>query len=62
MQIKINIQIKIKMKIYIWGGGVRGPTLVLFLFYVNVSGMQPQSLLSSQPLLKPAIWVLLRAR
>ena len=29
---------------------VMGPALVLFLFYVNVSGMRQQSRLSSQPL------------
>ena len=38
-----------------WGtGGVKGPALVLFLFYVNVSGMRPRSRLSSQPLTTPA--------
>ena len=42
--------------------GVKGPALVLFLFYVNVSGMRPRSRLSSQPLTIPAPWVLLRVR
>ena len=42
------------------GWGVRGPTLVSFLFSVNVSGMRPQSRLSSQPLTIPSHWVLLR--
>ena len=53
--------------IYIWlaGGfwvqlfGGRGPALLSFLFYVNVSGMRPQSRLSSQPLTIPAPWVIL---
>ena len=38
---------------------VRGPALVLFLFYVNVSGISPLSRLSSQPLTTLAPWVLL---
>ena len=42
--------------------GVRGPALVLFLFYVNVSEMRPRSLLSSQPLTIPVPWVLLRVK
>ena len=42
--------------------GVRGPTLVLFLFYVNVSGIRPRSRFSSRPLTIPAPWVLLRVR
>ena len=42
--------------------GVRGPTLVLFLFYVNVSGVRPRSRLSSQPLTLLVPWVLLRVR
>ena len=37
--------------------GVRGPALVLFLFYVNVSRMCPQSRLSSQPFTLLAPWV-----
>ena len=43
-------------------GGSGGPALVLFLFYVNVSGMRPRSCLSFQllPILAP--WVLLRVR
>ena len=41
---------------------VRGPALVLFLFYVNVSRMHPRSSLSSQPLTIPAPWALLRVR
>ena len=40
--------------------GVRGPAFVLFLFYVNLSGMRPRSRLSSQPLTIPAPWVLIR--
>ena len=42
--------------------GVKGPALVLFLFYLNVSGMRPRSRLSFQPLKIPAPWVLLRDR
>ena len=42
--------------------GVNGPALVLFLFYVNVSGMRAPSRLSSRPLTIPAPWVLLRVR
>ena len=38
--------------------GVRELALVLFLFYVNVFGMCPLSLLSSQALTIPASWVL----
>ena len=34
--------------------GFKGPTLVLFLFYVNVSGICLRSLLPSQPLM---IWL-----
>ena len=41
-----------------WGSG--GSALVLFLFYVNVTGMRPRSRLSSQPLEIPASWVLLQ--
>ena len=37
--------------------GVKGPALVSFLFYVNVSEMHPWSRLSSQPLAIPASWV-----
>ena len=55
--------------IYIWGRGslgsikgVRRPRLVLFLIYVNVSGMRPRSRLSYQPLPIPVPWVLLRVR
>ena len=36
------------------GGGVRRPTLLLFSFYVQVSGMRPLSHFSSQPLMIPA--------
>ena len=39
--------------------GSTGPVLVLFLFYVNVSGMCLQFRLSSQPLMIPASWILL---
>ena len=35
------------------------PVLMLFLFYVNVSGMYPQSHLPSQPLMILAPWVIL---
>ena len=42
--------------------GVRGTALMLFFFYVNVSGMQPRSCLSSQPLTVLAPWVFLRVR
>ena len=57
--------------IYIYGvggvwvqllGGSRGLHSCFFLFYVNVSGIRPQSRLSSQPLTIPAPWVLLRVR
>ena len=41
---------------------VKGPVLVLFMFYVNVSGMHQQSRLSSQPLTIMAPWVFLRIR
>ena len=41
---------------------VMGPAFVLFLFYVNVSGMCPQSRLFSQPLTILAPWVLLCIR
>ena len=40
-------------------GGARGPAIVLFLFYKNVSGIRPWSRLSSQPLTIPAPWVIL---
>ena len=43
-----------------WGSGV--PALVLFLFYVNVSGMHPQPRLSLKPLTILAPWVFLRVR
>ena len=39
---------------------VRGPALVLFLFYVTLSRMLLWSHLSSRPLTIPAPWVLLR--
>ena len=42
--------------------GVRVPALVLFLFYMNVSGMRPQSRLSSWSLTIPAPWVLFHVR
>ena len=42
--------------------GVKGPTLVLFLFYVNVSGMKTRSPLSSHPMTIPIPWVTLRVR
>ena len=42
--------------------GVKRPAFVLFLFYVNVSGMGPRFRLFSQPLTIPAPWVLLHAR
>ena len=38
--------------------GFKGPALVLFLIYVNVSGMRPRSRLSTKPLTKPAPWVI----
>ena len=56
---------KERKKIYMggWFGfnywRVWGPALVLFLFYMNVSGMSPRSRLSSQPLTIPASWVIL---
>ena len=40
-------------------GGVRGFRLMLFLFYINISGMCPQSCLSSQLLTILAPWVIL---
>ena len=40
----------------------KGPVLVLFLIYMNVSGMHPRFCLSSQSLTMPAPWVLLRIR
>ena len=45
---------------WLYCGRVRGSALVLFLFYVNISGMRPRSCLSSKPLTKPVPWVLLR--
>ena len=45
---------------YCWT--VKGPVVMSFLFYVNVSGMRPRSRLSSQPMTMPGSWVLLRAR
>ena len=57
-----------KLYIYRGGGvwvqllGVRKPILMLFLFYVNVSGMHLQSHLSSQPLTIATPWVLLCKR
>ena len=54
---------KTRREIYVKKGtGGRGPELVLFLLYVNVSGVRPWSRLSSQPLKIPAPWVLLRLR
>ena len=60
------------MDAYLIGGGggslgsifwrVRGTALVLFLFYVDVSGMHARSHLSFQPLMIPAPWVLLRIK
>ena len=44
------------------GGGVSGPVLVLFLFYMNVSGMHLQSLFSSQSLMILAPWIILHIR
>ena len=41
-------------------GGVRVPTFVLFLFYVNVSRKRPRSRLYSQSLTVPAPRVILR--
>ena len=41
-------------------GGLRGPALLLLLFYVNVSGMCLWSRLLSQPLTIPASCVILR--
>ena len=49
-----------------WGGecaqllGPRGTALVLFLFYVNILGMPARYRLSSQLLMLPVPWVLLR--
>ena len=48
-----------------WGGGSDGPRsflFLLFLFYVNVSGMRPRSRFYSQLLTIPAPWVILRVR
>ena len=42
--------------------GVKGPVLVLFLHYMNVSAMRSWSRLSSQPLTIPAPWILLHVR
>ena len=42
--------------------GVRGPAIVSFLFYMNVSEMRPKSRLLSQLLILPAPWVLLHIR
>ena len=42
--------------------GVKGPVLVLFLFYVNVSGIGLRSRLLFQPLTIPSPWVLLRVK
>ena len=39
--------------------GIWGPTLLLFLFYVNVSGMRPRFRLPFQPLTIPAPWIFL---
>ena len=39
--------------------GVRRPEIVLFLFYVNVSGMNPRYRLSSHPLTILTPWVIL---
>ena len=56
--------IHIYIYIYTVGGvwvqllGVKGPVLMIFMFYVNVSGIQPQSCLFSQTLMIPAPWVL----
>ena len=44
------------------GGWFRVTALVLFLFYVYVSGMRPRSRLSFQALTIPAPWVLLRVK
>ena len=40
--------------------GVRRPAFVLFMFYVHVSGMRPLFRLSSQPLMVPALRVIIR--
>ena len=42
------------------GGGEIRVLAVLFLIYVSVSGMRARSQLSSQPLMIPASWVILR--
>ena len=42
--------------------GVWGPALMLFLFYVNISGMRPLSRFPSQPLTIPSPWVLFRIK
>ena len=60
------MEVKPRWLIKICGGGSLGSIveggflLVLFLVYVNGSGMRPRSRLSSQPLTSPAPWVLLR--
>ena len=41
--------------------GEQRPALVLFLFYVYVSGMRPRSCLSSHSLIKPAFRAILHA-
>ena len=42
--------------------GLMGPTLVLFLLYVNLFGMHPRSVLSYQLLTILAPWILIRIR
>ena len=42
--------------------GVKVPALVLFLSYINVSGMHQQSRLSFQPMRILAPWILLDIR
>ena len=65
---QITCDIYIYIYIYGVGGvwvqflGVRGHALVLFLLYVNVSGMRTRSRLSSQPFTIAAPWVLLQVR
>ena len=43
--------------IQLFGG--QGSVLLLFLFYENVSGLQPRACLSSQPSTRQAPWVFL---
>ena len=44
------------------GEGVKRPTLALFLLYMNESGINPQSLIPSQPLMIPTSQVIFFVR